>query len=73
MASKATLKIRVTTQRGHQTVQFTSGGKAVSFQTSGYQRTLTQQPLVGQSSLAAYWTAVIAQVQASITNTPNPP
>lgn len=73
MASKATLKIRVTNQRGHSTVQFTSGGKYVSFLTNGFQRTLTQQPLFSTASPSTFWLAVLAAVQTSFTNNPNPP
>lgn len=73
MAQRATLKIRVTGQRGHSTIQFSSGGRYVSMTTAGYQRTLGNQPLLPTTSLEAFWAAVIAQVTASLVASPNPP
>lgn len=73
MASQAKLTIRVTSSRGGSTVSFSSGGRYVSFNTGGYQRQLLGQPVQPTTSLVAFWSGVIAAVQASITDTPAPP
>lgn len=73
MASMAKMTIRVTSSRGASTVRISSNGRYVSFNTSGYQRTLTGQPVQPTTSLAAFWTSILAIVQESITTTPAPP
>lgn len=73
MASQAKLTIRVTATRGGSTVQFSSNGRYVSFNAAGYQRQMIAQPVQPTASLEAFWTSVLAIVQASITATPAPP
>lgn len=73
MASQAKMTIRVTASRGGSTVSFTSNGRYVSFNTSGYQRQLLGQPVQPTASLEAFWAAILTIVQASLTANPNPP
>lgn len=70
MASKAEIKIRVSSSRGKSTVSYTSNGRYVSFTTSGYQRELLEQQIFTTSSLSDFWLAVLAVVQADITANP---
>jgi hypothetical protein len=73
MASQAKITIRVTAARGGSTVSFSSNGRYISFNTSGYQRTLMGQPIQPTSSLEAFWAAILNTVLTSITTTPAPP
>lgn len=73
MASQAKLTIRVTSSRGGSTVSFSSNGRYVSFNTSGYQRQLLAQPVQPTTGLSVFWLSVLAAVTAAITANPNPP
>lgn len=66
MASQSKITIRVGSSRGASTVSYTTTGTYVSFPTSGYQVDLTGQPIQPTSSLKAFWTSVLAIVQAEI-------
>lgn len=66
MASQSKITIRVGSSRGASTVSYTTTGQYVSFPTSGYQVSLTGQPIQPTSSLKAFWTSVLAIVQAQI-------
>lgn len=67
------MTIRVTSSRGGSTVQFSTNGRYVSFNTSGYQRQLLGQPVQPTASLEAFWASILTAVQASLTATPAPP
>ena len=67
------MTIRVTASRGASTVSFSSNGRYVSFNTSGYQRQLLGQPVQPTASLEGFWASVLAIVQASLTANPAPP
>lgn len=73
MASMAKMTIRVTSSRGASTVRISSNGRYVSFNTSGYQRTLSGQPVQPTTSLQAFWASILAITQESLTTTPAPP
>lgn len=73
MASQAKMTIRVSAARGSSTVSFSTNGRYVSFNTSGYQRQLLGQPVQPTASLEGFWAAVLAAVQASLTANPDPP
>lgn len=73
MASQAKMTIRVTASRGGSTVQFSTNGRYVSFNTSGYQRQLLGQPVQSTASLDAFWAGILSAVQASLTANPSPP
>lgn len=73
MASQAKLTIRVTSSRGGSTVSFSSNGRYVSFNTSGYQRSLLEQPVQPTTGLSVFWLSVLAAVTAAIEANPNPP
>lgn len=66
MASKAEIVVRVTSTRGASTISFTSKGRYVSFTTAGYQVVLPKQAIQPTTSLKAFWTSVLAIVQAEI-------
>lgn len=66
MASKSEIVIRVYPTRGGCTVQYTSKGRYISFQTAGYNRTLTLQPIQPTQSLKGFWLSVLALVQADV-------
>ena len=67
MASKAELVIRVQSRRGSSVVQFTSKGRYVNLPTNGYNFYLPAQPIQPTSAAKAFWTSVLAIVQAEIT------
>jgi hypothetical protein len=67
MASQAKMTIRVRSARGSSTVQFSSTGRYVNLVTAGYQFTLPREPIQPTSSNKAFWTSVLAIVQAQIT------
>ncbi len=73
MASMAKMTIRVGSSRGASTVSISSNGRYVSFNTSGYQRTLSGQPVQPTTSLETFWASILAIVQESLTTTPAPP
>lgn len=73
MASQAKMTIRVSAARGSSTVQFSTNGRYVSFNTSGYQRQLLAQPVQPTASLDVFWASILAAVQASLTANPLPP
>ena len=66
MANDSKITIRVSSSRGASTVQFSTTGRYVSFPTTGYNFTLPGQPIQPTSSLKAFWTSVLAIVQAEI-------
>lgn len=66
MAAESKITIRVTSSRGASTVRYSTTGRYVSFDTSGYQVSLPGQPIQPTSSLKAFWTSVLAIVQAEI-------
>lgn len=66
MAAESKITIRVNSSRGASTVSYTTNGRYVSFVTSGYQRSLMGEPIQPTSSLKAFWTSVLAIVQADI-------
>lgn len=70
MASQAKLTIRVTATRGGSTVRYSTNGRYVSFNTSGYLRELLSQPVQPTSSLSVFWLAVLNAVLADITAHP---
>lgn len=67
------MTVRVTSSRGGSTVTFSSNGRYISFNTGGYNRTLSGQPVQSTASLAAFWTPILDAVVASIAATPAPP
>lgn len=67
MASKAEIKIRVTSSRGSSTISYTTNGRYVSFNTGGLTDTLMGQPIQPTTTLPAFWLSVLAIVQADIT------
>lgn len=73
MASNPAITIRVYPARGTCRIQFTSKGRYVSFQTAGYNRQLTQQPIQTTASLQAFWTSVLNIVVANIAAHPSGP
>jgi hypothetical protein len=68
-SSKAEIVIRVYPSRGGCTVQYSSKGRYISFQTAGYQKQLQGQPIQPTSSMKAFWSSVLGIVQADITAT----
>ena len=70
MASQAKLTVRVKSSRGASRIEYSTGGRYVSFNADGYERYLTGQPILGTASLSAFWLAVLAIVQADITANP---
>jgi hypothetical protein len=73
MAELAKLTIRVRSNRTGTQVQFTSTGRYKSLQTAGYNRDVTGLPLQQNETISAFWLAIIAEIQTSITNDPTPP
>lgn len=67
MAATSKLVISVDSSRGASTITYSSKGRYVSFPTNGLAETLTGQPIMPTTSLEAFWTAVLAIVQTSIT------
>jgi hypothetical protein len=67
MASKSEIVIRVYSNRGSSTVQYTSKGRYVSFSTAGYNSTLNRQPIQPTSALKTFWESVLGIVLADIT------
>lgn len=66
MASKAQITIRVYPARGSARISYTTSGRYVSFQTTGYTRDLLQQPIQPTNSLSVFWMSVLNQVLADI-------
>lgn len=73
MAGQAKLTIRVSAARGSSTVRYSTNGRYVSLNVSGYQRQLLEQAVQPTASPAAFWLAVVALVVADLTANPNPP
>ena len=67
MAADSKITIRVRSSRGASTVSYSTNGRYVSFTTAGYNRHLAGQPIQPTSSLKAFWTSVLAIVQADVT------
>jgi hypothetical protein len=67
MAAKSELVIRVYSRRGSTVVQYVTKGRYVSFQTAGLGDTLSRQPIITTTSLIAFWSQVLAIVQADVT------
>lgn len=67
MATQAKIVIRVSSSRGASTVSYATKGRYVSFTTAGLTDQLLKQPILPTTSLAAFWLAVLAIVQADIT------
>lgn len=67
MAAESKITIRVGSSRGASTVSYSTNGRYVSFTTAGYQQQLLGQPIQPTTSLKAFWSSVLAIVQADIT------
>lgn len=70
MASQAKMTIRVTATRGGSTVRYSTNGRYVSFNTSGYLRELLAQPVQPTASLSVFWLSVLNAVLADVTAHP---
>lgn len=68
MASGSKLTIRVTAARGSSKITYSTNGRYVSFTTAGLTNELLKQPILPTSTLAGFWLAVLALVQADITS-----
>ena len=73
MASTAKIVITVASSRGASTIKISSKGRYVSTDVNGFQRELLAQPIQPTSSQSAFWLAVLAVVEASLTDSPAPP
>ncbi|HEX8838223.1 MAG TPA: hypothetical protein VF748_14875 [Candidatus Acidoferrum sp.] len=69
VAQKAQITIRVYASRGGSRIQYTSSGRYISFQTAGYLKDLTQQPIQPTANLKTFWAAILSAVQADIAAT----
>jgi hypothetical protein len=66
MAATSKITIHVKASRGASTVSYSTTGRYISFPTTGYVVSLPGQPIQPTSSLKAFWTSVLAIVQAEI-------
>lgn len=73
MATTARIDIRVTSSRGHSTIRIASHGRYVSFPAAGYQRQLSNQPIITTASLEAFWAQVLGIATANLAANPSPP
>ena len=72
MATQAKITVRVTSTRGASTVSYSSTGAYVSTPVNGYSVTLTDQAIMPTTDEKTFWLAVLAVVQAQITESPSP-
>jgi hypothetical protein len=70
MASQAKLTIRVGSQRGASSVQYSTAGRYISLSTNGLTDQLSRQPIQPTSSAKAFWLSVLAIVTADINAMP---
>lgn len=66
MATLAKLTVRVTSTRGASQVRYSTSGKYVSLDVNTLSAYLSGQPIQPTSSVAAFWTSVLAIVAAKI-------
>lgn len=66
MAVKARLVITVTSSRNNSTITIRSNGSYRGLITNTEEKDLTGLPLYGTASEAAFWTAVLPEVQSNV-------
>lgn len=68
MASQAKLTIRVGSTRSGSTIEFSTAGRYVSTPVNDLGEVLSSQAIQPTSSSKAFWTSVLAVVQAAVAN-----
>jgi hypothetical protein len=70
MASQAKITVRVGSQRGGSSVQYSTAGRYISLPTNAINASLPRQPIQPTSSAKAFWLSVLAIVTAEINALP---
>jgi hypothetical protein len=70
MSAVATIAVRVRAARGSSNVTISTSGRYVGLTTNAINLTVNRQPVQPTASAKAFWTSVLAIVQAQITALP---